>query len=77
MSGNAVKPMALKAVSSIAKSLPGFPIMATGGIDSADVTMQFLMTGASVMQVNKKKSKCAKWMRFSYFSYYFSSKLSP
>lgn len=51
MSGNAVKPMALKAVSSIAKSLPGFPIMATGGIDSADVTMQFLMTGASVMQV--------------------------
>ena len=46
-----MKPMALKAVSSIAKSLPGFPIMATGGIDSADVTMQFLMTGASVMQV--------------------------
>jgi dihydropyrimidine dehydrogenase (NADP+) len=44
--------MALKAVSSIAKSLPGFPILATGGIDSADVTMQFLMAGASVMQVS-------------------------
>jgi len=52
VSGNAVKPMALKAVSAIAKSLPGFPILATGGIDSADVTMQFLMAGASVMQVS-------------------------
>jgi len=52
VSGNAVKPMALKAVSSIAKSLPGFPILATGGIDSADVTMQFLMAGASAMQVS-------------------------
>jgi len=44
--------MALKAVSSIAKALPGFPILATGGIDSADVTMQFLYAGASVMQVS-------------------------
>jgi dihydropyrimidine dehydrogenase (NADP+) len=52
VSGNAVKPMALKAVSSIAKALPGFPILATGGIDSADVTMQFLLAGASVMQVS-------------------------
>merc|ERR550519_781455 len=52
ISGNAVKPMALKAVSSIAKALPGFPILATGGIDSADVTMQFLMAGASAMQVS-------------------------
>merc|ERR1719328_562703 len=33
VSGNAVKPMALKAISSIAKNLPGFPILATGGID--------------------------------------------
>ena len=38
-------------VSSIAKALPGFPILATGGVDSADVTFQFLMAGASVMQV--------------------------
>jgi len=52
VSGNAVKPMALKAVSAIAKQLPGFPILATGGIDSADVTFQFLMVGASVMQVS-------------------------
>jgi dihydropyrimidine dehydrogenase (NADP+) len=52
VSGNAVKPMALKAVSAIAKAIPGFPILATGGIDSADVTMQFLLAGASVMQVS-------------------------
>jgi len=52
VSGNAIKPMALKAVSAIAKALPGFPILATGGIDSADVTMQFLFAGASVMQVS-------------------------
>merc|ERR550519_172939 len=52
VSGNAVKPMALKAVSKIAKELPGFPILATGGIDSADVTMQFLYCGASAMQVS-------------------------
>jgi len=52
VSGNAVKPIALKAVSAIAKNLPGFPILATGGIDSADVTWQFLMSGASVMQIS-------------------------
>merc|ERR1712064_63505 len=52
VSGNAVKPIALKAISSIAKNLPGFPILATGGIDTADVTWQFLMAGASVMQVS-------------------------
>jgi dihydropyrimidine dehydrogenase (NADP+) len=52
VSGNAVKPMALKAISSIAKNLPGFPILGTGGIDSADVCWQFLMCGASVMQVS-------------------------
>ncbi len=44
--------MALRAVSAIAKALPGFPILATGGIDSADVALQFLHAGASVMQVS-------------------------
>jgi dihydropyrimidine dehydrogenase (NADP+) len=51
MSGNAVRPIALRAVSSIAKILPGFPILATGGIDSADVGLQFLYSGASALQV--------------------------
>jgi dihydropyrimidine dehydrogenase (NADP+) len=31
--------------------LPGFPILATGGIDSADAGLQFLYAGASVLQV--------------------------
>ncbi|KAI0213729.1 Dihydropyrimidine dehydrogenase [NADP(+)] [Lamellibrachia satsuma] len=51
VSGNAIRPIALRAVSAIAKALPGFPILATGGIDSADVGLQFLHAGASVLQV--------------------------
>ena len=50
VSGNAIRPIALRAVSSIANSLPGFPILATGGIDSADVALQFLRAGASFVQ---------------------------
>ena len=51
VSGNAIRPIALRAVSAIAKALPGFPILATGGIDSADAALQFLHAGASVVQV--------------------------
>lgn len=51
MSGNATRPQALRAVSSIAKQLPGFPILGIGGIDSAEVALQFLHCGASVLQV--------------------------
>jgi len=51
VSGNAIRPIALKAVSAIAKALPGFPILATGGIDSAESALQFLQCGASVLQV--------------------------
>ncbi|XP_013413199.1 dihydropyrimidine dehydrogenase [NADP(+)]-like [Lingula anatina] len=51
VSGNAIRPIALRAVSAIANALPGFPILATGGIDSADAGMQFLYAGASVLQV--------------------------
>uniref|UniRef100_A0A673G594 Dihydropyrimidine dehydrogenase [NADP(+)] n=1 Tax=Sinocyclocheilus rhinocerous TaxID=307959 RepID=A0A673G594_9TELE len=51
VSGNAIRPIALRAVSAIAKALPGFPILATGGIDSAESGLQFLHAGASVLQV--------------------------
>ena len=51
MSGNSIRPISLKAVTYIAKNMPDFPIMATGGIDSADSGMQFLYGGASVLQV--------------------------
>lgn len=51
MSGNAIRPIALRAVTHIARHLPGFPILATGGIDSAEAGLQFLYGGASVLQV--------------------------
>ncbi|VDM04066.1 unnamed protein product [Schistocephalus solidus] len=52
LSGNLIRPMALKAVSAVANALPGLPILATGGIDSADAGFQFLQAGASGLQVN-------------------------
>ena len=51
MSGNATRPIALRMVSQIAKALPGFPIMGSGGIDSAETAMQHFHCGASVVQV--------------------------
>lgn len=51
VSGNATRPMGLRAVSAIARALPGFPILGIGGIDSADVGLQFLHAGATVLQV--------------------------
>ncbi|XP_023256285.1 dihydropyrimidine dehydrogenase [NADP(+)], partial [Seriola lalandi dorsalis] len=49
--GNAIRPIALRAVSAIARAIPGFPVLATGGIDSAEAGLQFLHAGASVLQV--------------------------
>ncbi|XP_037070102.1 dihydropyrimidine dehydrogenase [NADP(+)]-like [Pollicipes pollicipes] len=51
VSGNAIRPIALRAVSAIARALPGFPILATGGINSAEAGLQFLHAGASALQV--------------------------
>jgi len=51
MSGNAVRPIALRAVAEISAALPDFPVLATGGIDSADAGLQFLEVGASVFQI--------------------------
>uniref|UniRef100_A0A3Q1IIH2 Dihydropyrimidine dehydrogenase [NADP(+)] n=1 Tax=Anabas testudineus TaxID=64144 RepID=A0A3Q1IIH2_ANATE len=51
VSGNAIRPITLRAVSAIARAIPGFPILATGGIDSAESGLQFLHAGASVLQV--------------------------
>ena len=51
LSGTAVRPIALRDVSAIANKLPGFPILAAGGVDSAESALQFLHCGASVVQV--------------------------
>merc|ERR1711871_1553408 len=40
-SGQLIRPIALKAVSEIARNLPGTPILATGGIDSGEVALNF------------------------------------
>lgn len=54
VSGNATRPMAMRAISNIGRHLPGFPILGIGGIDAADVALQFLQCGASVLQVHLK-----------------------
>lgn len=51
VSGNATRPMALRAVSNIRRHLPDLPILGIGGIDSADIAYQFLQCGAGVLQV--------------------------
>ncbi|KAI3385383.1 hypothetical protein SNEBB_009853 [Seison nebaliae] len=51
MSGNAIRPIALRAVTAIRNQLPNLPILATGGIDSAEAGLQFLYSGASLLQV--------------------------
>lgn len=57
VSGNAIRPIALRAVSAIGRALPGFPILATGGVDSAEAVLQFLHCGASAVQVSWKPLK--------------------
>lgn len=49
--GNVIRPIALRAVSAIARKFPGYPILATGGIDSAEVGLQYLHVGAVGLQV--------------------------
>ncbi|GAB6026611.1 hypothetical protein CHUAL_013019 [Chamberlinius hualienensis] len=51
VSGNAIRPVALRAVTAIANMFSDLPIMATGGIDSADAALQFLHGGAKLLQV--------------------------
>lgn len=53
VSGNATRPMALRAITAIENRLPGYPILGIGGVDSADVALQFLQAGASALQVNQ------------------------
>jgi dihydroorotate dehydrogenase (NAD+) catalytic subunit len=51
LSGPAIKPMALRMVWDVARALPTLPIMGIGGISSADDAMEFLVAGASAIQV--------------------------
>ena len=69
VSGNAIRPIALRAVSAIARELPGFPILATGGIDSAEAGLQFLHAGASVLQVNMLYTTSGTVLSFEFLSF--------
>eukprot|EP01117_Protostelium_nocturnum_P020930 TRINITY_DN976_c0_g1_i1.p1 TRINITY_DN976_c0_g1~~TRINITY_DN976_c0_g1_i1.p1 ORF type:complete len:1015 (+),score=397.43 TRINITY_DN976_c0_g1_i1:95-3139(+) len=51
VSGSAVRPVALRGVSAVARALPGYPIMGTGGAESADTCLQFFYCGAGVVQI--------------------------
>jgi dihydroorotate dehydrogenase (NAD+) catalytic subunit len=51
LSGPAIKPLALLAVSRVAEALPDVPILGVGGIASADDAIEFLAAGASAVQV--------------------------
>ncbi len=51
LSGPAIKPIALRMVWDVARSLPTLPLIGIGGIASADDALEFLVAGASAIQV--------------------------
>jgi dihydroorotate dehydrogenase (NAD+) catalytic subunit len=51
LSGPAIKPIALRMVWEVARALPGLPIIGIGGIATADDALEFLVAGASAVQV--------------------------
>ena len=51
LSGPAIKPLALRMVWEVARALPGLPIIGIGGIATADDALEFLVAGASAVQV--------------------------
>jgi dihydroorotate dehydrogenase (NAD+) catalytic subunit len=51
LSGPAIKPIALRMVWEVARALPHLPIIGIGGIATADDALEFLVAGASAIQV--------------------------
>jgi len=51
LSGPAIKPVVLRMVHQVARRLPQLPIIAVGGIGSIDDVMEFLVAGASAVQI--------------------------
>jgi dihydroorotate dehydrogenase (NAD+) catalytic subunit len=51
LSGPAIKPIALRIVWEVARALPTLPIIGIGGIGTADDALEFLVAGASAVQV--------------------------
>lgn len=51
LSGPAIKPLALRMVWDVARALPDLPVIGIGGIATADDALEFLVAGASAVQV--------------------------
>ena len=51
LSGPAIKPLALRMVFQVARSLPGVPLMGIGGISDLSDVLEFLAAGASAVQI--------------------------
>lgn len=51
LSGPAIKPLALRMVWEIARALPELPLIGIGGITTIDDVMEFLVAGASAVQL--------------------------
>jgi dihydroorotate dehydrogenase (NAD+) catalytic subunit len=51
LSGPAIKPIALRMVWEVARELPGFPIIGIGGIATAADALEFMVSGATAIQV--------------------------
>jgi dihydroorotate dehydrogenase (NAD+) catalytic subunit len=51
LSGPALRPIALRMVYQVASALPGVPIIGCGGVMSGEDALEFLMAGASAVEV--------------------------
>ncbi|WP_435009845.1 dihydroorotate dehydrogenase [Tundrisphaera lichenicola] len=51
LSGPAIKPLALRMVWEVSRALPDLPIIGVGGISEAEDALEFLVAGASAVQV--------------------------
>jgi dihydroorotate dehydrogenase (NAD+) catalytic subunit len=51
LSGPAIKPLALRMVWEVSRSLPDLPIIGIGGIAGIDDVMEFLVAGATAVQI--------------------------
>ncbi|MEO6807964.1 MAG: dihydroorotate dehydrogenase [Isosphaeraceae bacterium] len=51
LSGPAIKPLALRMVWQVARALPDLPVIGIGGISNVDDALEFLVAGASAIQV--------------------------
>lgn len=51
LSGPAIKPLALRMVWDVRRALPELPIIGIGGISSLDDVMEFIVAGASAVQI--------------------------